>query len=460
MKTTSPGLLGRFSPLFGKILQSLSFWRFALSTRLTSFRFFAGILSAILVLPAIAQSPSTFSGKLDGQLHSDPYARGPVVWDKLSLDDASTLGLPLKSGDRLFKGKLELSSDPKIGVDGVIVRSMDGTDVLYADLNKNGRFEESERFQFQPVTDSVLEGMFKSRVEIELPLAIGSYLSCPMEVFILGGGAQFVGPSTNFTSTNDSAASGNIFLMHSAGAFVEGTAQLPDRSLLMRFAYNFKQNAVDLNHAVEWADVRGDGSRKQVDGNDPELRWANGKPPSFRAGNSVISAQSIDLATNTFVLRTMPPADYHIIDLAVGMTVPDFAFTGFDGKLHHLSEIKAKYLLLDFWFAECSPCVADLPSKAKAYDEFHGRGFEILGMDAAEDESIEKAQKLLNKMKIAWPQARYDKELFQNELLSPGTPSFVLIDADRKIVSIGDAKHLPLDGENLIQTLQTLLPDR
>ena len=276
---------------------------------------------------------------------------------------------------------------PAIAFDGAIVRSLEGTDVLYVDLDKDRRFEENERFTFQPIDSSlpVESQLFKSRITMEVPLASGPYRNCPMEISLLNDAVRVTG-GTDAPITNGSVGLGKILVAYTNMLFVEGTAQLPDRSLPMRFEYSFKQNAVDLNSAWEWADISGDGSRKTVESNDPELRKANGKPPLFRAGNSVVSAQSIDLATNTFVLRSMPPADYHIIDLAVGMTVPDFTFTGFDGKTHRLSEIEAKYLLLDFWFAGCPPCVADLPSKIKAYEKFHSRGFEILGMDDFEGE--------------------------------------------------------------------------
>lgn len=413
----------------------------------------------------MAQSPATFSGKLDGRLYTDPSGKDVVVWDEAKPDDANSLGVSFKSGDRFFKGKLELSRDPVIAFDAAIVRSSDGTDVAYVDIDKDGRFEENERFQFQPIDpgETAVEANsgnpetsspFKSRAGMDIPLPTGPFRTCPMEIFTLNTGVQVTnGP-------NVSAGASKILVAYTNEMFVQGTAQLPDRSLLTRFEYSFKQNTVDLKSAVEWFDVRGHGSRRAVNGIDPELRKAEGKPPLFRVGSKlVVTTQSVDLATNAFVLRSVPPQDYHLIDLVAGMTIPDFSFTDFNGKTHNLSEIKAKYLLLDFWYSYCAPCMADLPSKVKVYEEFHDRGFEILGMNGADDESIEKVQKLLTRMKVAWPQARYEEHLFRDRLLTPPAPSFVLLDADRKILSTGSNQHLPLDGINLEKTLQALLKD-
>jgi thiol-disulfide isomerase/thioredoxin len=412
------------------------------------------MLSAILVLPAMAQSPSTFSGKLDGRLHIDPRSPKIRAWDETTRDEANKLGISLKGGDRIFKGSFELTHDFPEPPDslfallGAVVQSADGSDALYVDLNKNGRFEENERFPFQPVDESY-PGFksFKSHVGLELPLASGPYRRCPIEVALYRPGAQVfwpVGPK-------------QMPIIYSSDYFVEGSVQLPERSLLMRFEYDFKQDRIDLEDGAEWADIDGDGEIDLSPGS-PEVLRAKGKSPEFQVGKLVLSAQSVDPSTNTFLLKSVPLAEYHKIDLLVGSTLPDFAYTDFSGKKHHLSEIKAHYLLLDFWATWCGACMADMPSKIKTYEEFHGRGFEILGMDGAE-ENLDTPQKLLEKMKVAWPQAQYDKELFENKLQITVWPTLVLLDADRKIVSIGNGQ-LSLYGEGLNKTLKTLLPDR
>jgi len=412
-------------------------------------------------LPARTQAPITYNGKLDGRLHIDPRSPKIRAWDQVTANDGTKLGISVKSGDRIFKGTFELTDDfPELadspfGYMAAVVQSADGTDALYADLNRDGRFEENERFQFQPVYIGYpgYKAM-KSHVGLELPLTSGPYRSSPIEVALFKPGAQVFWP----------VASNQMPLMYSADYFVEGSAQLPDRLLLMRFAYDFKQNAIDLEHGAEWADVNGDGKIDLTTGS-PEILTFRNHSFLFRVGKLVLSTKTVDPATNTFVLRSVPPAEYSGIDLLVGSTLPDFAYTDLGGMTHHLSEIKAKVLLLDFWATWCHGCVADLPSKLEFYQKFHDRGFEILGMNGdraamlAPENPYKSPQELLDKMHIAWPEARFDHELFDNKLHINNWPTLVLIDADRKILSTGQ-DELPLHGESLGKTLETLLPVR
>ncbi len=73
------------------------------------------------------------------------------------------------------------------------------------------------------------------------------------------------------------------------------------------------------------------------------------------------------------------------------------------------------------------------------------------------DETPEKSQKLVRDKGISWPQARFNKDLFDTKFQISEWPTLVLIDAQGKIVSTGDQRHLPLDGEKLEITLGTLL---
>ncbi|MGH9401184.1 MAG: TlpA family protein disulfide reductase [Terriglobia bacterium] len=123
--------------------------------------------------------------------------------------------------------------------------------------------------------------------------------------------------------------------------------------------------------------------------------------------------------------------------------------------MRHLSDVKGRFILLDFWATWCLPCMEDLPIQKKAYTEFHRRGFEILGMNG--DETPGRPEKVIKQMGIVGPQARFDKDLLENRFQISQWPTMILIDEHHTILSMREANHLPLDGDHLITSLSTLI---
>jgi peroxiredoxin len=75
-------------------------------------------------------------------------------------------------------------------------------------------------------------------------------------------------------------------------------------------------------------------------------------------------------------------------EIKVGNTYVDFEQRGTDGKMVRLSEQKYEYLLLEFWFSHCGPCVRENPKLVEMYKEFHPKGFEIVGVSVDGNEKV------------------------------------------------------------------------
>ncbi|RYF20462.1 MAG: AhpC/TSA family protein [Flavobacteriales bacterium] len=71
-------------------------------------------------------------------------------------------------------------------------------------------------------------------------------------------------------------------------------------------------------------------------------------------------------------------------EIKVGSKYADFEQTNTAGKKVKLSDIKAKYILLEFWGSWCGPCREENPNLVKTYNAYNAKGFEILGV-AADD---------------------------------------------------------------------------
>lgn len=78
--------------------------------------------------------------------------------------------------------------------------------------------------------------------------------------------------------------------------------------------------------------------------------------------------------------------------IPVGSEAPDFTQPTPDGKQLSLSSLRGKVVLIDFWASWCKPCRMENPNVKRVYDQYKGKGFEILGVS-------------LDREKGAWTQA-------------------------------------------------------
>jgi thiol-disulfide isomerase/thioredoxin len=61
-------------------------------------------------------------------------------------------------------------------------------------------------------------------------------------------------------------------------------------------------------------------------------------------------------------------------------SLPDLNLKNVKGESFHLSSLKGKYVLLDFWASWCMPCIASMPRVDSLYSKYSGKNFAVVSI--------------------------------------------------------------------------------
>jgi thiol-disulfide isomerase/thioredoxin len=197
-----------------------------------------------------------------------------------------------------------------------------------------------------------------------------------------------------------------------------------------------------------WLDRNGNGKN---DGRSETV--TEGKPFNFGGTSYELKAGSgkfdVSVSQTEVAEIPLPP------DLSVGTNVPKFEATATDGtKISFPESYKGKLVMLDFWATWCGPCVAELPNVLKAYEKYHDKGFEILGISFDQANCADKLASFTKEKGMAWRQVyegKYWETTIGTQFGVEGIPFCLLVDGSTgKIIATVNN----LRGANLEKTLE------
>lgn len=136
----------------------------------------------------------------------------------------------------------------------------------------------------------------------------------------------------------------------------------------------------------------------------------------------------------------------------VGDLAYDFTVKDLDGHDHSLKGLRGRSVVhLVFWATWCMPCVEEVPQLRVMYDRYRAKGFEILGVVVAMNQTQEGVRTFVEKNGMAYP-VLWDGDLkLMNRYRVDSIPQNFLIDRDGIIRYAGIG--LPAGYEDLVQKM-------
>jgi hypothetical protein len=113
----------------------------------------------------------------------------------------------------------------------------------------------------------------------------------------------------------------------------------------------------------------------------------------------------------------------------------------YDLKKTKLDLPKAKFILIDYWFSRCRPCLDDLPALKKIYSLYKSKGFEIVSISTDKTKDVLIWQKRVKENELNWLQYLDENGIEASKLSVDSFPTAFLLNGRGEMIK----KYLSTD---------------
>lgn len=82
---------------------------------------------------------------------------------------------------------------------------------------------------------------------------------------------------------------------------------------------------------------------------------------------------------------------------------PKLVLKDLQGQTRQLSDLRGQVVVLNFWATWCAPCVEELPRLVTLQREFNGRGVQVIGASADDDEARDLVAERARELELNFP---------------------------------------------------------
>lgn len=135
-----------------------------------------------------------------------------------------------------------------------------------------------------------------------------------------------------------------------------------------------------------------------------------------------------------------------------GLILPDFNFVDLENNLYNIETAKDKIIVLNCWFVECQPCVAEIPSLNQLVKQL-GKRKDILFIALTID-SAAVIRKFLNKNTFKYAIVPDKEDYLRNKLNIIAYPTHLIINRQGMIVKVIESNKISELIDVLIKELE------